>query len=193
MLSRVWAAVSGIFKNIKNVNKKRQLGVLGMQGAGKTRFWCHVRGTDYIEQQTHYDELPVFDVDGLIFHFSGEDIGGGKSHFKEFYKKTIKKSDFNMFLFDVREYFENKCYRDETNGRLEVLWKNKLFTKKPYAIVGTHVDMCNYSKENDIRIKVINTIDGKEYQRLLMKKLFYVVDMREKEKALKILTELTQK
>ena len=99
------AAVAGVFDD----PKKNKLGILGMQGAGKTRFLSFLRNKIFIEGQTNrsgYEEFTYQLSNGKkIFIKSGVDIGGG-TMYRVDYNKIIDESDVILYFFDINNFIK---------------------------------------------------------------------------------------
>ena len=157
-------------ENIKNIFKdpnKNKLGILGMEGSGKTLYLCHLRKVEYVDKNTEmnspYSEF-IYETDsGNTFHIkAGEDINGGEYN-RMFYNSIMEKSDVIFYFFDINKYFTENDYERECNSRFLYLYnffaKNK--TKK-IIVFASHVDKCK-EKKWEILIKFRNMLKNKTY------------------------------
>ena len=168
-----------------------------MKLAGKTLFWYHLQDKKYVEGQdedTINDNIPAFivETDNKKLKISGYDIGGGLDFFEELYDKITQDSHYNVFIFDMRQYLDDKTYKDKTNSLLEILSNEKCcFLKKPYAVIGTHLDKFNDSA-NKVKEDIITQLNNTSYKKILTEGHFYAIDMRERKKAMEIFEKLVK-
>ena len=127
-----------------------KLGVIGMQGSGKSLFLSKLSDSNYIEKQTSLEEYDKFKskINGLnLIIQKGTDISGGDSSVKYHYPKIINNKDLILFFFDISKYIgdfdihKDRYFRD-CNSRIDfivdVMMKEDIKTK--VFIVGTHID-----------------------------------------------------
>ena len=180
----------------KKLNGKK-LGVLGMKRAGKTLFWYHLQDKKYVEgkdEDTINDNIPAFIVEGTNdkkLKISGRDIGGGLEFFQDYYQKITDECNYNVFIFDMSEYVNKEEYKHKTNSLLEVLYNNKCFTKKPYAIIGTRLDKFSQSSRN-VQETILTMLGNKPYKALLNGGNFYAIDMRIRNDAMEVFKKLVK-
>ncbi|QNS41240.1 hypothetical protein H0S70_13065 [Chryseobacterium manosquense] len=166
-------------ENIKNLFKdpnRNKLGILGMQGSGKTLYLCHLRKVEYEEKNTDlhtpYSEFTYETNSGKIIHIeAGEDISG-IDYNRMFYISIMEKSDVIFYFFDISRYFTELDYERECNSRFLYLFdyfeKNK--TKK-LIVFASHLDKCQ-EKKGTIPGKFRNMLKNKTYNKLLEKTHF---------------------
>ena len=177
--------------------KGKKLGVLGMKRAGKTLFWYHLQDKKYVEgkdEDTINDNIPAFIVEGTNdkkLKISGRDIGGGLDFFQDYYKNIIDECKYNVFIFDMYEYVNNKDYKNITNSLFEVLYNYKCFIKKPYAVIGTHLDQFTESPRT-VQEKILTMLGNKPYKALLNSGNFYAIDMRIRNDAMDVFKKLVK-
>ena len=74
--------------------KGKRLAVLGMKGAGKTRFYRYLQNKPYIEGESGVDEYEEFEYkkqDGMTIYIrKGKDIGGSEDYIN-LYEDMIKE------------------------------------------------------------------------------------------------------
>ena len=164
---RKWRAKQE-FEYFKEIN----LGILGMQGAGKTRFLCHLRGVPFTDKATGkepYDSFQYNCDDLLIWVEAGEDFGGGNLYRDE-YDPIIDKSNLLFYFFDISKYLNNDqtegiSYRRASNSRIEHINSTSVENDN-IIIVGTHLDLCKKSKE-EIQNEFLKLNEDKTYYPVL--------------------------
>lgn len=171
------AAVAGAFKN----PKIHKLGVLGMQGSGKTRFLSFLRNIPFIEGSTSrkkYDSFKyILNTKKEITIASGIDIGGGEMYRPD-YNKILNESEVILYFFDIGKYLINEkdsngdCYQRYCNSRFQHIYSKIYKAKKPILIVATHKDKCGLSEE-EMAQKFNALIQNKSYKNIL-KEVEYV-------------------
>jgi hypothetical protein len=133
--------------------QKNKLGILGMQGAGKTRFLSFLRNIPFVDKGTEielYDPF-IYKHDEKVIHIdAGEDIGGGDLYRDE-YDRILEKSDVIFYFFDISKYLKNQIsngirYRRASNSRIEHISSAITTSKNNIILVGTHFDMCAKSR-----------------------------------------------
>ena len=167
-------------ETIKNLFKdpnKNKLGILGMEGSGKTLYLCHLRNIEYLHKGTDmnsetYSKFTYKTNSGNIIHIeAGEDISG-IDYNRMFYNSIMEKSDVIFYFFDISRYFTEIDYERECNSRFLYLFdyfeKNK--TKK-LIVFASHLDKCQ-EKKGEILSKFINMLKNKTYNKLLEKTHF---------------------
>lgn len=165
------AAASGAFKDPK-VNK---LGILGMQGSGKTLFLSYLRNIPFIDQATGRKSYPSFKYklnNGKeITISSGLDYGGGNIYRLE-YDKVINDSDVILYLFDIGKYLRNELdsdgikYQRSCNSRFEHIYSNIKNIKKPILVIATHKDKSALS-QNEMEQRFSALVKNKSYKDML--------------------------
>lgn len=165
------AAASGAFKDPK-VNK---LGVLGMQGSGKTLFLSYLRNIPFIggvTSRTKYEQFKYkLSNDKEITISSGTDLGGGNM-FRTDYNKILEESDVILYLFDIGRYLSNELdsdgdrYQRACNSRLEHIYSSIKKTKKPISVIATHKDKSGLS-QNEMEQRFTALVQNKKYKGML--------------------------
>jgi len=153
-------------------SREISLGILGMQGAGKTRFLCHLRGVPFVDKATGKEPYNPFNYkieELLICVEAGEDLGGGNIYRDE-YDRIIDKSDLLFYFFDISKYLNNTLtegisYRRASNSRIEHISSTSEQTEN-IIIVGTHLDLCSQSKE-EVQNEFLKLNENKVYHPIL--------------------------
>lgn len=143
----------------------KELGILGMPESGKTLFWQKISNKDHV---TKKDKIKP---KGVSYSFKVNDFDG--DYFDK-YVEITKNCNFNIFMFDISKYIGEKDYKDETDARLLNL-KDCDFVKKPYAIIGTHLDKCSPCEKAPIKKEVLSIVP-KDIQELFHEN-FYPISM----------------
>lgn len=192
----IWGGVALMVAIIGGAIMKNgdKLAVLGMQGAGKTRFLCFLRGVPYVEQQTAYEKYPEFSYkidDKITIKIkSGYDIGGGKTYIRE-YDNLIKESKVILFMFNISRYlaYDQRYVRD-TNSRLDLIKGYVDTEEKNIVIIGTHKDLLNID-DNEIKRKFDELMNGKPYSDMV--KNIFLVDLTDKADICTVTKEIFKK
>ncbi|RKS53790.1 hypothetical protein BC962_2046 [Gillisia mitskevichiae] len=153
--------------------EKNKLGILGMQGAGKTRFLSYLRNIPFVDKETEIQTYSPFTYKshGKVIQIdSGEDIGGGNLYRDE-YDRIIKKSNVIFYFFDISKYLndpiqEGISYRRASNSRIEHINSIDKFSKKNILIVGTHFDLCK-NNQKEVRSEFLKLNENKSYYSIL--------------------------
>lgn len=168
------AGIAGAFSD----PKKNKLGVLGMQGAGKTRFLSFLRSKPFIEGQTSRSDYEEFTYQlsnrKKVYIKSGVDIGGGEMY-RDDYNKIINESDVILYFFDINNYLSGNdyiSYQRGCNSRFEHIYDMWKKSKKPILVIATHKDKCSFP-ENEMKQEFDNLVQGKSYKEML-KEVEYV-------------------
>ena len=176
----------------KFINRLRRLhgkkiAVLGMKGAGKTRFYKFLQQVEYVEGQTYEGKYPQFTytkADGTTILISeGTDIGGGEEFIPTWYEKLLEESDSIVFVFDLFQYDKDKKYQSQTNARLEFI-KNHMATDKDILTLLTHIDQFGKKYKEAVN-KFADNIKGKNYADIVLRN-YAPVNMTESEQLRKI-------
>ncbi|SDH82897.1 GTPase domain-containing protein [Myroides phaeus] len=167
-------------KTMEDITKNK-LGILGMQGAGKTRFLNFLEGKPFLESSTNRKDYLDFTYQlkngKKITIASGKDIGGGNV-FRVDYESILKNSDIILFFFNINAYLKNFSdsdkilYQRSCNSRFEHIYIRVKEEKKPVVIIATHRDECLLSDEEMTR-KFNELVQNKNYTEML-KKVIYV-------------------
>lgn len=127
--------------------KGKQLVVLGMPRAGKTRFYRFLQNKPYEEGETGiepYEEFEYKKTNGeTIIIKKGEDIGGSEDYVKPYYEKMIMESDILVFCFDISKYMSDSNYEREVNARFDYIWrrfKDLKLKKENFVKLASHKD-----------------------------------------------------
>ena len=173
----IWAAAAGASAVVgvvgryyykKNSQKKYKLGVLGMQGAGKTRFLSYLRNVPYVEKGTSKEPYESFTYKfekKEILIDAGVDFGGGDLYRVE-YNRIIKNSDVILYFFDIDRYLNEKSkteevsYRRACNSRIEHI--HSADKEADIVFVATHIDLCK-KVEEEVRLEFLKLIENKSY------------------------------
>lgn len=150
--------------------KKNKLGVLGMRGAGKTRFLSHLRNIPFVERNTGRELYKPFiykSGNKSISIDAGLDIGGDNFFVHE-YNKIITNSDVILYFFDIFKYLDNNSlaegvnYRRVCNSRFEHVYSAGKGMKISVVFVGTHIDRCQ-KVEAKVKSEFLSLVEGKPY------------------------------
>lgn len=170
-------AVAGAFKD----PKIHKLGVLGMQGSGKTRFLSFLRNIPFKEGSTgreNYDSFKyVLNTKKEITIASGLDVGGGEMYRGD-YNEILDESDVILYFFDIGKYLINEkdskgeSYQRYCNSRFQHIYSKIYKAKKPTLIIATHKDKCEFS-EDEMGKRFNALIQNKSYKNIL-KEVEYV-------------------
>ena len=181
----------------KNVPKQcnRNIAVLGMKSAGKTRLHCALRNVDYINLETSVERYPAYTYrksNGTYVHIQeGFDIGGG-NNFRSKYVPMIKEADIVFFLFDLFQYRRNEEYRKETRSRLEFItrkckdWNHTLVTLITHKDLFTPDELSKYLAEYKNEISSTST-SSTPYADAVTKYKFYPINTKDKKDINKII------
>ena len=185
----IYAGVAGLF-GIGTYSlfkkEKNKLGILGMPGAGKTRFLCHLRGKHYSEKQTEKEQYEPFTYtkrDGKkIAIDKGEDIGGTDQYIDE-YERIINESDVIFYFLNIYKYLygNNIDYVRYCNMRLELVHSCSQIKDNNInnvILVGSHLDKCNESREKVLK-EFYKKVEKKQYYPML--KNIYLIDITKEE------------
>jgi len=149
--------------------KGKRLAVLGMKGAGKTRFYRFLQKRPYIEEETAIDDYEEFEYktnDGkTIIIEKGKDIGGSEDYVRPLYENIIKDCDILVFCFDLKRYLSDSTYEKQVNVRFEFVcrkFKELKRSKGNFVKIASHIDEIKDSN---------NAI--KQFHSLLQKKSYY--------------------
>ena len=149
--------------------KGKRLAVLGMKGAGKTRFYRFLQKRPYIEEETAIDDYEEFEYktnDGkTIIIEKGKDIGGSEDYVRPLYENIIKDCDILVFCFDLKRYLSDSTYEKQVNVRFEFVcrkFKELKRSKGNFVKIASHIDEIKDPK---------NAI--KQFHSLLKKKSYY--------------------
>lgn len=161
------------FFSVSEDPEKNKLGILGMQGAGKTRFLSYLRGVPFFDKGTEMEKYNsfIYKSQGKVIHIdSGEDIGGGNLYRDE-YDRIIKKSSVIFYFFDISKYLndsiqEGISYRRASNSRIEHISSIDKFSKTNILIVGTHFDLCKNS-QREVKSEFLKLNENKSYYSVL--------------------------
>ena len=124
----------------------KSIAVLGMKGAGKTRFYRFLQNKPYSEGedletiQEQYRGFTYTKENGdEIYIRAGYDYGGAKDIAEKTNEKLIAESDTVFFIFDIHAYFTDKQYKEDTNARLKFVIDN--IDNKEFYVLASHVDL----------------------------------------------------
>ena len=148
--------------------KGKRLAVLGMKGAGKTRFYRHLQNKPYIEGESGVDEYEEFEYkkqDGkTIYIRKGKDIGGSEDYIN-LYEDMIKECDILVFCFDIKRYLSDSTYEKQVNVRFEFVCRKFKELNRPK---GNFVKIASHIDEAKDPMSAI-----KQFNNLLKKKSYY--------------------
>ena len=123
-----------------------KIAVLGMKGAGKTRFYRFLQGKPYSEGEDletikeQYEGFTYTKTNGDEIRIrAGYDYGGSKEIAEHTNEQLIAESDTIFFIFDIHAYLKNKKYKEDTNARLHFVINT--IGDKPLFVIGSHVDL----------------------------------------------------
>lgn len=197
IIAMIWKLLIIIFKKNATPVKGDSLGVLGMQGAGKTQFYKTLKGEEYSSSEaTSVDDYPEFEFiidDKKVMIQAGRDIGGGEEYIR-IYEDFIKEKDIIVFVFDIAKYLNDSEYKEEVNKRLHFIWK-KLGAKESnknegikskYIIFGSHLDQLPIEKWSSIYNEVIRSIQEEQFRDMLNNN-FFLADLRDQKKLFQII------
>ena len=149
----------------------RKIAVLGMKGAGKTRFYKYLQQEDYVEGQTYEEKYPQFTytkADGTkILIREGTDIGGGEEFIPLWYEKLLDESDSIVFVFDLFQYHNDTKYKIQTNARLEFI-KHHMNKEKDILTLLTHIDQFKKKYKEAVNTFICD-IKTKSYADIVLK------------------------
>jgi GTPase SAR1 family protein len=169
----VAGGIAGFFDKDNKVNK---LGVIGMQGSGKTTFLNNLRGLKAFLNPTSRENFESFKFElsngKTIYIDKGNDIGGAKNYMTE-YRQIIEKSDIVLYFFNVSEYLTNIDYKRDCNSRLDHI--NVNIKNKKIEIIASHSDLSQHSK-NILIEEIQNQVRDKKYSNLF-NNAFFVVNL----------------
>jgi GTPase SAR1 family protein len=174
--------------------KGKRLVVLGMKGAGKTRFYRFLQNKPYVEEETEVDNY-----EGVVYKKKngetvlikkGKDIGGSEDYVKQYYEKMIAENDILIFCFDISRYLIDTAYMKQVNNRFEFISrKYKELKKDKYNFVklATHVDKTPNPKE---ALKKFNSMIEKKDYKIDFKKNLYPVDVTNEQELQKVVDKI---
>lgn len=179
----------------------RTLGVIGMQGAGKTQFYCSLMERQYTASDAGTSKTNIesfsFDWNGHTFYISrGEDIGGTKDFIKDNYERWINEKDAIVIIFDAKRYLDDKEYEKETGDRLDFIWDclNKRYdsslVNKHYILMGSHADQLSLKAEMAPK-EIQHRTSSKGYRALFLNN-FAILDLRDKDAVRKAMSKILQ-
>lgn len=173
-------------KPLSGLHGKR-IAVLGMKGAGKTRFYKFLQQEEYTEGQTYEEKYPQFTytkTDGTkILISEGTDIGGGEEFIPTWYEKLLGKSDSIIFVLDLYQYNTDVKYQKQTNARLEFI-KNHMDKDKDILTLLTHIDQFGKRYKEAVN-NFIDKLKEKDYADIVLKN-YAPVNMTESDQLRKI-------
>lgn len=166
----------------------KTLGVLGMTGAGKSRFLSNLGLFEFKDEGTTISDYNAHKLtvgDRTLEIQQGQDVGGDVD-IEEFYNEWVGIKDITVFIFDGGRFINNKEYQSNVKARLFAIDKiaRKKFGEgsdfKNIVVIVSHADLYKQGKEEDrkeLLEKVANIIQDKSYFALL-KKNCYAADLR---------------
>lgn len=175
--------IGGAIGTLSNDPKKNKLGILGMQGAGKTRFLRFLQKKPFIEGTSSRDSYTQFKYTlqskKEITILAGVDIGGGNV-FRGDYNKILQSSDVILYFFDINRYLKNELdqdgvlYQRSCNSRFEHIYSQKKQSNKSVEIIATHKDHVPFS-ENEMKFKFDTLIqNGNKSYKEMLQNIHYV-------------------
>lgn len=176
--------------------KGTKIAVLGMKGAGKTRFYRFLQGKEYAEGENlqtiaeQYDGFVYKKADGTEIKIrSGYDYAGGKEVAERTNEKLIAESDTIFFIFDLYKYFKVDEYKNDTNNRLNFVIK-KIDNKNLY-VLGTHIDMIKSDSQlKKSKKELENYIEQNGYYEKIKQGNLALVDMTNSDELKKVVDKL---
>ena len=176
----VTAIVSVAIIIIKRVFNNKKTLLTGPLSSGKTTF------LQYISK----DKIPNgpsgaprrYKVNDAIFD-EVTDLSGAESWLANRFDVYIKEHDYILFFFDVSEYTKDEKYRDDSNARIDMIYRHYIPTQK-IVIIGTHIDKMS----GNYKAEVEKFFAGKSYQSVLNRIAY--VDTTKKECVATIFKEL---
>lgn len=148
------------------------IAVLGMEGAGKTMFYSFLQNKKYNSnadsntQEKEYNEFIYITKKGNRIRIkAGLDIGGQSGLAQKHYSNLIKQSDTIFFLFDLHNYLNDKEYLEDTNARLDFIYRH--ISDKSLYIFCTHMNKIEKTKRKDCLLEFKNRINGKQYSSII--------------------------
>ena len=174
--------------------KGKRLAVLGMKGAGKTRFYRYLQNKPYVEGESGIDEYEEFEFkkqDGkTIYIRKGKDIGGSEDFINQ-YEDMIKECDILVFCFDIKRYLSDSTYEKQANARFEFVcrkFKELNRSKGNFVKIASHLDE---TKDPKSAIKQFNNLlKEKSYYNEFKYNLFFCADMTSRKDLEKIVKKI---
>ena len=186
VITLTWATCA-IFSGDPKPIKGKSLAVLGMQGAGKTHFLANIRNIPYENTSTisgeKFKQFNLIIGNRQVVVNEGIDIPGGEEAIREYYVKLIKENEIVFFLFDSFKYINEREYRENTQNRLDFIYRHSSDSNNCSVILfGTFLDHFSSDDErNNARASIKNSVSGKVYSQMFMDNRFFMLDMRNKD------------
>lgn len=170
----------------------------GPEMAGKTTLINWIIGKNFDKDYTPTTDKETFEYNDEEHDFSITDMGGGAEFLETHgFDKLVREHDITVFVFDVNRFLLDDKYRSEEVGdRLDFLWhmENEIESlKKTLLIVGSHFDKTKSVFTHEVRKKIQELVNDKEYVKLIPKHGLILVDLTKKKDAKVIMSELKKR
>lgn len=165
---------------IKRVFNNKKTLLTGPLSSGKTTFLQYI-SKDIIPNGPS-GAPRRYKVNDAIFD-EVTDLSGAESWLDNKFDVYIKEHDYIFFFFDVSEYTKDEKYRDDSNARIDMIYRHYIPTQK-IVIIGTHID----EMSGNYKAEVEKFFAGKSYQSVLNRIAY--VDTTKKECVATIFKEL---
>ena len=181
----------------------KTLGVLGMKGAGKTRFLSNLGLFEFKEGTggTTIEDYALHELkigDRKITIQGGQDVGGNVD-IKGYYNDWVGNKDITVFIFDGVGYLVDPEYRSNVRARLHFIYE--IAKKKGEAesdfknivVIASHQDLFKdhypTTAIEEMGKMILADIKDREYSNLL-KTNYFQGDMQNKEQVMGIAKQI---
>lgn len=169
------------------ITEGKSLGVLGMQGAGKTTFLAQLGIVDSslvgpTTTEYDYQDKSIWINNRNLTITAGKDIGGTEAFATKYTPEWVRTKDIIVFVFDGNRILTDFVYRASVNYRLCLIndnYSDLNSVSKNVIVIASHAD--EYSREPKILYEeLLKSFHNKEYSNLFEKN-FFVANLRNKE------------
>ena len=143
--------------------KDVDIAILGTEGAGKTTLWKAITQSEKNVEPTIagevINEATVY-INSIKRRIKQSlDINGGPDAIRMEYKNLISQKDFIIFIFNTKDFLENKEAVEDVKMRLKVIEKYK-DSSKTFHIIGSHIDRLtnNLKTRKKVKNEVVNIL-----------------------------------
>jgi hypothetical protein len=189
VLALIGASTGYVVKNVFTT-KSNKLGLIGMEGSGKTTFFNNLRNIRCISESSKKEAYQRFSLklkSGINICIEKAFDGEGAKSFIIEYRDIVFKNNVIIYFFDVNKYLTEIDYNRECNSRLDFIYP-MINDQKQFIIVASHSDQ-NNAPIDLIKQKVLKEVSDKSFAKLFNKH-FYTVNLSDKNEIESLLNKI---